>query len=339
MKLFLPNNLSKRSPEFTPLNDPQTQNEVTSLLQEHYLFPELKDLRLSIFSGVNISSQNFKVETPGAKWFLKVREKSSLEKMVAEAELTFALRELGQRVPRIIRSRDARLMNLHEEKCLVLYEFQDGDYFTGKGSELQAAAEAFGNLSLAAKQLFPAPLAKVDPIPGTLNELLNLAETKATKYPNVAELCATHRTTILDNLAKIQKHRELLTEPCVPMHLDYHPLNLLMNDGEVACIVDLEHLQPYPVAVGLGFAAYKLIRQAMVNEEPAAVSTWIHGWNKSFPEDRLASEDLGHGARCRILKLISLILDASLTRDDDRFNYDLEKQILSLYEADVIFGT
>ena len=83
----------------------------------------------------------------------------------------------------------------------MLYEFQDGDYFTGKGDELQAAAEAFGELARAAKQLFPIP-AKVDPVPGGLSELLNLAEVKAVKYPDVAELCATHRTTILEKLGE-----------------------------------------------------------------------------------------------------------------------------------------
>ena len=80
-------------------------------------------------------------------------------------------------------------------------------------------------------------------------------------------------------MAKVEKHRELLRQPCVPMHLDYHPLNLLMNDGEVACIVDLEHLQPYPIAVGSwALRRYKLIRQAMVNEEPAArfdLASWM----------------------------------------------------------------
>jgi hypothetical protein len=125
------------------------------------------------------------------------------------------------------------------------------------------------------------------------------------------------------------------------MHLDYHPLNLLMNDGHVACVVDLEHLKPYSVVSGLGFAAFKLIRQAMVDNElsgAAVLPVWLQTWQKTFPHDRFTVTELGLGARARILKLISLILDASLNRGDQRSSYDLEKQILSLYEADVIFG-
>ena len=339
MKLFQPNNLSRRTPEFTPLNDPVIASEVASLLRADYDFPELATLKLSVFSGANISSQNLKLETPSAKFFVKLRGKSSVAKMTSEAELTFALSELGQKVPQIIRSRPGDLVSVHEEKCGVLYEFAEGDYFSGKGAELRAAAEAFGELSLAAKRLFTSPPTQIDTYPHDLQELLNISEDKATKYADVAELCATHRNAILESLAKIEAHPELLSQPCVPMHLDYHPLNLLMRDEEVACIVDLEHLQPYPIAVGLGFAAYKLIRQAMVNEERPVVSTWLRGWEKSFPDDRFTTLELGLGARCRILTLISLILDAALRRDDDRFNYDLEKQVLSLYEADVIFGT
>src|SRR5215213_9553711 len=80
MKLFEPNNLSKSHPEFTPF------------------------AQISAFVAANVSANNFKIETPSAKYFLKSREQSATEKTRHEAELTFALGELGQKVPRIIRS-------------------------------------------------------------------------------------------------------------------------------------------------------------------------------------------------------------------------------------------
>ncbi len=154
-----------------------------------------------------------------------------------------------------------------------------------------------------------------------------------------------HRTTIMNCLSEVEKHRELLNGRVLPVHLDYHPLNLLMMDERVVCVVDLEHLKPYSVVSGLGFAAFKLIRQAMVDEElrerelreRRAVSTWLSGWGKSFPEDRYTGSELGIGARARILNLIYLILDASINKGDERFSYDLEKQIVSLYEVEVVF--
>jgi len=147
------------------------------------------------------------------------------------------------------------------------------------------------------------------------------------------------RAMILKSLNEVEKHRELLNARVLPVHLDYHPLNLLMVDERVACVVDLEHLKPYSVVSGLGFAAFKLIRQMMVEgefrerelRERTAVSTWLRGWRKSFPGDGYTGAELGIGAKARILKLIQIILG------DERLSYDLEKQIVSLYEAEIIF--
>ena len=303
MKLFEPNNLSRQSPEFTPV------------------------AQISAFVGANVSANNFKIETPSEKYFLKSREQSAIEKMRAEAELTFALRELGQKVPRIIRLPEGELVSSVAGKCWVLYEFQEGDYFSGKGRELLAAAEAFGELTHAAESLFLDAVSE-DAVPAGLKELLDRSS-----------IDGNHREKILESLSEVEQHREMLNGGMLPMHLDYHPLNLLMLDEGIACIVDLEHLKPYSVVSGLGFAAFKLIRQAMVDEEfrerelreRRAVATWSGGWQKSFAEDRYTPNELRVGAKARILKLIQLILG------DERLRYDLEKQITSLYEVEVIF--
>jgi hypothetical protein len=318
MKLFEPNNLSRRHPEFTPIED----QKIVALLEEQY---GLSPLQISAFVGANVSAKNFKIETSTEKYFLKSRG--------AEAELAFALSELGQKVPRIIRTRDNHLVSSDGNAHWVLYEFQEGDYFSGKGDELSAAAEEFGALTRAAMQLFSNVTSK-DAVPTGLTDLVERST-----------IDVNHRTTILESLSEVEKHRELLNGRVLPMHLDYHPLNLLMVDDRLACVVDLEHLKPYSVVSGLGFAAFKLIRQAMVDEEwrkrelreRGAVATWLRGWQKSFPEDQYTSSQLGIGARARILTLIHLILDAALNRDDQQLIYDLEKQILSLYEVAVVF--
>jgi len=326
MKLFQPNNLSRTRAEFTPINN----QEIVSLLERQY---GVLDPKISVFAGANVSANNFKIETPTTKCFLKSRDLAALDKTQQEAELTFALSELEQKVPRIIRSKDNELVSVYEDRCWVLYEFQEGDYFSGKGAELSSAAKAFGELTRAAESLFPGT--EIDVLPVGLPDLLNRSA-----------ISADHRATILNNLSRVEQPWTLLNSHWRPIHLDYHPLNLLMNDDAVACLVDLEHLKPHPVVVGLGFAGYKLIRQAMVNDEfrareaheRTAVQTWRRGWQESFANDQFTDDELGLGARARILTLIHMILDASLNRGDDRSTYDLEKQILSLYEVDVIFS-
>src|SRR5215203_2091902 len=177
MKLFAPNNLSQRHPEFTPLKDPQVTSEIVALLEQQYDLTSLN--KICVIRGPNISSQNFKIDTT---WFLKSRPKEAREKMLSEARLTFALSELGQKVPRIIRSSSGELVSLYEDRCWVLYKFQEGNYFSGQGNELQAAAEAFGQLSLAAINLFPRSQMNTE-----LSGLAELLE-RETKYSDVAQL-------------------------------------------------------------------------------------------------------------------------------------------------------
>src|SRR5215204_5426839 len=203
MKLFEPNNLSRRRPEFTQF------------------------AQISAFVGANVSANNFKIETPAAKYFLKSRDVESLEKTRAEAELTFALSELGQKVPRIIRVQ-GEMVSSFAEKCWVLYEFQEGDYFSGRGGELEAAAKAFGELTRAAESLFSNAVIE-DAAPSGLTELLERSS-----------IDVDHRTMITNSLSEVEKQRELLNSRVLPMHFDYHPLNLLMRDNRVACVVDLE---------------------------------------------------------------------------------------------------
>src|SRR5215203_304847 len=216
MNLFAANNLSQRRPEFTPLTDAIVTSEISALLEQHYDLTSLN--KICVICGPNISSRNFKIETDlcrggppwppvrgdktgaategrpykdftSAKLFLKARGTSDQETMLSEAQLTFALSELGQRVPRIIRSSDGELVTSHADRCWVLYEFQEGDYFSGQDNELQAAAEAFGELSVAAINLFPKFETGAELFPGGLADLLD----RETKYSKVAELCGTHR--------------------------------------------------------------------------------------------------------------------------------------------------
>jgi len=58
----------------------------------------------------------------------------------------------------------------------------------------------------------------------------------------------------------------------------------------------------------------------------------LRGWEKSFPDHRYTANELRIGATARILTLIQLILG------DERLSYDLDKQITSLYEVEVIFN-
>ena len=341
--MFQPNNLSRTQPEFAPSNDKKLHAEVCDLLKEHYGFSSIKNLNIAHFVGANISSQNLRISTDSHNWFLKSRSESLCAQLVVEVRLTRELAQLKIRVPSVIGS-VAKMGN----KCWVLYEFQEGHYFTGGTAELKAAAATFAELTAAASQIgFIEEAANEFEFLDELIELLSPESINQSNDPTVKENTATHRTRILGAIEQAKAQQSVISRECLPLHLDYHPLNLLLNDSEIVCILDLEHLKTYSVVAGLGFAAFKMIRQALVDQEfrseelktRAAVRLWIDAWQERFPRQTVTEAELGIGARYRILRLIHMILNATLKRGDDRSNYDLPKQIHSLYETDVMFSS
>jgi len=348
MELFQPNNLSRLRPEFTPLNDSALLSLVGSLLREHYVLPDASSIRLAQFVGPNVASRNLRVELGDDLYFLKSRAEDKYDALAAEAELGARLAEMGVQAPRVKRTVNGEFVSLHGGSCWALYAFEDGDYFSGKRSELDEAAKTFVELTRAASTLFND---RARPSGGSEDSFLEelaplLDQGVASANPEINNLCKSHRTNILIHLQRVRSKRSLVELQTLPLHLDYHPLNLIMRQGKVRCILDLEHLKQYPTPAGLGFAAYKLIRQVMVDasiraqelSQPSLVERWLEPWHGSFPQPRYNAMELGLGAIYRVLALIHLILSASLKRGDDRSTYDLEKQIGSLYEIDVIFG-
>lgn len=348
MELFQPNNLSRLRPEFTALNDPVLQDLIASLLREHYSLPETSALQLARYVGPNVASQNLRLELDDEIYFLKSRTADKRDALAAEAKLASRLVGMGIKAPQVKRTVRGEMVSVHGGSCWALYVFEEGNYFTGKDSELDEAAKTFAELTKAAGRLFsesaPASVGSEEPFLEVLAPLLDQGIAGLT--PEVKNLCQTHGSTILNHLRRVKAKRSLVESHSLPLHLDYHPLNLIMRNGEVGCVLDLEHLKRYATSAGLGFAAYKLIRQTMVDtsvrareqSQPSLVGRWLEPWHRTFPQPRYNVTELGWGASYRVLALIHLILSASLQRGDDRLNYDLAKQIGSLYEIDVIFG-
>jgi Ser/Thr protein kinase RdoA (MazF antagonist) len=351
MELFQPNNLSRERPKFRTVEDIELHASIASLLSAQYGLTKLDKLNVEAFVGANVSSSNFKVSSTSTAWFLKSRDIAQQQSMMHEANLNLSLFKVGQRVPDIIRANNGSIVSVDRGKCWVLYRFQEGNYFTGKGNELDSAAKCFAGLSRAANEL---PEFKDQVVTfgefaflSTLEELLDEDLLANHNDVSLRQLCLQNREKIIDTLNRVRDANLDHSSDSLPMHLDYHPLNLLVKHDDVICILDLEHLKNYPVVAGVGFAGYKLIRQAMVDEgfrseelrSHTAVKRWLEAWRSSFPESRLTVVELGLGARFRILKVIHLILDATLKRNDHRFNYDMAKQIGSLFEVDAIFDS
>jgi thiamine kinase-like enzyme len=340
MKLFQPNNLSLLKPKFIPVADKELIDAVRLVLEQY----DMSTLQLTVSSaaGANVTSQNLRVQADGKSYFLKRRSLDHLTKIEDEARLTAMLAEHGAKAPRIISNRNERSVSVAGDSCCVLYEFVEGTYFSGNGGELDSAAESFADLTRIAIE---ARIFSEQPVSTYLNQLEDLlTKSQLASDIQVAELIETHAATILRVFENVQAYRARIEATVVPLHLDFHPLNLLMKDGRVECVLDFEHLKPYSVMAGVGFAGFKLIRQTLTAVEKrgtasSLVQQWVDMWSRSFPDLPVSSDEFRVGASYRVLVLISFILDSWLCKGDARFNYDLEKQITSLYEIEALGAT
>jgi len=345
MELFQSNNLSLSHPEFVVIDDPSLSETVANLLYEHYSL-DTSELQVARFQGANIASQNFKVTTKNNRYFLKARPASQKDQLAAETDVAAKLVAAGVRAPVVIQSVSAELLSTKADTAWALYEFVEGKYFKGTGNELESAANTFGHLTRVASEILRDDL-RTDSNPDVFEELEDSLSDRAIASnpdPTIADICRINRDSIVAHLNEVRRHLPMRDLVALPVHLDYHPLNLLMREERVECVLDLEHLKIYPAVSGVGFAAYKLIRQTMVDRkirhaelsQPSMVKRWLDTWHSYFPTLPFTPLDLGLGASYRILVLINLILSAQ-KQGDCRFNYDLEKQIHSLHEINAIF--
>jgi aminoglycoside phosphotransferase (APT) family kinase protein len=348
MELFAPNNLSVGRPRLISIDEPALLSRISQIARSVYQLPDASRIQLAKFAGANVVSDNLAVTVGDKRFFLKSRKGSQKDSLEAETSLALRLHGLGLKVPQVIKTAEGESCFVDEDRAWALYRFEDGDYFTGKGDQLDSAAKEFGKLTRVIN-------AMDDPRRDDRNVGLNgsfleslpatVDESKNSEHTVVRELCLDHSAKIFAAIDRVRDDQPEVESDVAVMHLDYHPLNLLIRNDEVECVLDLEQVKPYYLRAGLGFAAYKLIRQTLVDSErrtqefaqPRLVDRWIAA---SISQDSRLCFDkaaLGSGARYRILFLVNSILDCA-RHGDTRFNYDLEKQLLSLYEIDVIFG-
>lgn len=350
--LFQPNDLSRLSAKFQPLADGPLRDEIRGMLRDCYAIPDSAAITIESIVGANALSLTFRSTVNGSRLFLKSRTgPDALDRLTLEAQTVELLAARDIPVPTLIRASRGEAAVAFRQRAWLSYRFEDGNYFQGHGSELESAASVFDRLTCAATDLHAAGRLRVNTvlqpalseIPTLISEALRRPEVD----PAIAGLCSSYAGLIQREIDRVLADQDVITALSGPLHLDYHPLNLLMRGGAVATVLDFEDLTVYPIIAGTGFAAFKLIRQAMVSpvvrageeREPRLVARWLAAGTPADLGVNLNARLLGLGATFRVLTLIHLILGSYLRHFDARFNYDLGKQMTSLKEIGFIFGS
>lgn len=345
LELFLPNNLSRPRVEFLPAECSADQ-QVREVARFGFSLCDVTSVMSICNAG--ILSANYLVETGNRRFVLKARSIGGgvAERMTQEIELALRLSARGLLVPHALLTHNNNYIYEAHGSVWACFRFCAGNYFQGHPGELEVAASNYAALTLALREEGPslgefAESKLIDKLTSMVR-----ATTNPPDYdPTMAVLYKRYRDELLHVLDHVSKVQESLEAQCQVMHTDFHPLNVLMNNGQVSAMLDFEDVKPYPVAAASGFAAYKLMRQSMVVvprelrflEAERMVNCWLTEWSKLFDSQALDRRKLGMGALYRVIGLLHLMFDAWLRQGDSRFNFDFQKQMSSLREISFIF--
>jgi len=341
--LFEPNNLSLTQPAYETVQDAPVVSQLASVLAD-YDVPRLTP-SIGLFAGTNVISRNYRVEWPKQKIFLKSRNGASEQtRLRHEIRMGRCLHDRGIPVPVALRTLGGDDLVVRGESCWVAYEFEEGDYFRGLDGDLATAGELFGQLTRASDETVCDDPPEQPVFLSALKDLLMPSALDRFEDEGVRRLIKQQGSYAAGVLEHLRSRRATVEAVTAVTHTDFHPLNLLSRPGGGLCILDLEDVKPYPLLAAQGFGSYKLVRQMwtrpetrQANPQPSAlVEQWSSGWNRVMSL-RFTVEDLGLGARYRVLSLVHFILD-NASKGQSQFSYDLEKQFNSLAEIDILYG-
>lgn len=301
--------------------------------------------KVSLFRMVlgSPASRKFRIEAGGRRWFAKVRTGADGRAILLhELAGTRLLSSHGVPSPVLLGGNGGALFTDGDHHGL-LQDYVDGLYFDGRPEQFLPAIVAFVAIARALAT-GPAPV-RADAADFNLRFLSQIPELVDSgiaqglfdSLPSQSASIVTRALAVVE--AASQTYGDVL-----PLHLDFHPQNLLYSDNQLLCVLDFEWLVPCPVAAGLGFSAYKLIRQGRAlgtlpaADVPRILDLWIDTWNTCGPGQQVNHEALRVGATLRVLYLIWKILDGTILQSNRMFLADLSKQVRALTEIPLIFA-
>jgi hypothetical protein len=288
---------------------------------------------------------HFRIQMVGnADLFVKGR-KSLPDGPSIEREVRVAgwLYENGVKVPKPLVARTGAQAIRHLGWAWSIFDFVEGDGFSGAAGELDSAVREFSRLAYVGRAW------KEDyvhqPVRNLIAEIVDLIS-RPQVSAWVAELISIHGDDVREAVSRVVNCADVIERNIGLTHVDFHPRNMIVANGEIKSLLDFEDVRLYPIQAASGFAAFKLIRQvaayhrncvtkAFLTEQCAI---WRRGWREFSQDADIADSELADGARYIVLQLIHFILSAHIVKADDRYLDDLEKQLLSLAEITEIFG-
>lgn len=352
LPLFSTDLFSDSQPRFSPVA-PDLAARVQTVLRADFRHLSIAPAKILKAGGMEINSNNFKIETPGKSYLLKRLESAEPETLRVQLKLLQWLRERGHAVPLLENAASGDLLLTDGSQAWCLFEFVDGEFFSGADSQLSDTARRLGGLQ---RDLRSVPAELLPPrrwgyLTKPESEVLAEMTAKMDIWPRLfgrshANLLAVSWPKVMRTAALLSsKISEIEAASWVPAHCDLHPHNLLMRGAALAAIVDFESFVLLPDGVSLGYGAFKLLKQHVISARGGRWDAAAAASTRGFFDALAEADPVGAGDRARLelfamaelYRRLLIVFKLNLRDGDSRWNHVLPMHLCALEEIGVIW--
>lgn len=236
--------------------------EIEKLLKENYSNIVAEEITtVEKLDGNEKNSHNYIVYTKQRKYL--ARRHLALTKENAEIVLqiiSFCSKQ-GIKVPTIIENSRKELVTRKNEDHFSVFEFIEGNEFTGSPQQVKAVAREVARLHQALKK-YSGPLPKSDGSAYDENRYANLTENEMMLLEKDLwkELPAEDVSFIRKEMEERSRIKAMIKNEFLvqqPIHRDLHPKNVLFHGDDVAAILDFDAIKNGARILDVGFCGFR----------------------------------------------------------------------------------
>ena len=348
LELFKKDIFSNSKPIFREIN--KKDYDKFKFILEEFLPDNLENLKKieKLYSGLEKNSNNFKVTFfDNTKYALKrLSPLSDLHSLLIRLELIEDLTHKSNSIVRPLRNRKNKFTFHIHGYIWILTEFFDGDYFSGDITEIDSIGKTIVNFH---KNLKLSSKSKKIPIFNQFKSLkivvnnLKRFLSKEEDWHNLFSqeecyLMNVSKEVLKNSIFNIQEYFIDVEEDNIPIHIDLHPHNLLINKKMQSILLDLDSIFLGNYNLALGFCCYKLGRQIIINNKSRKIypaKLLLDSLNIDFNREVLLNYQ--NCALYEILRRFSIITELNIKSKDRSWNKIIPVHLAGLSEIPLIF--
>jgi len=226
------------------------------LIRKEYLDNSAADFTVHQLGGYGINSANYKLDFPGMDYrplHLKILHQWD-NNLFDKLSIFDRCRRASVKTARLVKTKNGEYFVEGRDFVAVCFHYYDGQPYTGNSNERIAAAQELGKLNTV--------LSEFDITIPRSSLYDSLTEQEISLIKQKCEGADEFRNMVSENLEWASKlSKELSVKFAAENsfqrleHIDYHPDNVLINNGRVAAIVDFDSICSVPTNQSVAFAA------------------------------------------------------------------------------------